>query len=91
MAVDGQGDSLELGAAQICLGQAVELCEQRVHHAPIRVEELTQRKAAGEHFIEKRFRLADHAAFQRFVVIGVEHLVRLEHADFSQSQPLRCK
>ena len=92
MALSGQRDALEfVGVAECRLGQTVKLRELRVHHGPVRVQELAQREAAGEHFTEEGLRLADHATLQRLVVVGVELLVGLEHADLSQAQPLRGK
>ncbi len=72
-------------------GKAVKLREPRVHHAPVRVQEFAQREAALQHFAEERLRLADHARLERLVVVGIELLVRLEHADLPQPQPLGGK
>src|SRR5258708_4587045 len=70
---------------------AVMRGEAFVEQRPVRVEKLAQAPVALQHIAEKTHGLGDHAFLQIFVVFGVKHLVRREHSNAAQLQPLAWK
>ena len=60
---------------------AVVLGEPRVHHRPVRVEELAHAQILFENLAEKRGPFRDHTLLQMRIVIRVKFLVRCKHTD----------